>query len=249
MKSGIYQISNKINNHSYIGSAINLKTRFATHRNRLKNNNHHSIYLQRAYNKYGLENFEFKILEYCDKSILINREQWFLEELNPEYNICKIAGSCLGVKFSKESNKKKSLNHAFKGKYGKNHPSSKEIFQYSDKGKFIKKWENAVQIEKELKFDSGNIRKSIKNRWMFYGYFWSYEYFGDIYKDTPKKKDRTKTKKPISQYTLEGIWIRDWNSAKEATNYLRVKEGNLNSVLKNKTKTAYGFIWKYKKMD
>lgn len=96
-KSGIYQIINIENNHSYIGSAKNLSLRFWQHKNDLRKERHHSIYLQRAWNKYGEAAFEFKILEYCEIDHLIRREQYYLDELNPEYNICKIAGSCLGI--------------------------------------------------------------------------------------------------------------------------------------------------------
>lgn len=247
MKSGIYQIINKINNHSYIGSAVSIESRFRTHKSCLKNNKHHSLYLQRAWDKYGEYNFEFLILEYVqDIPLLLKREQYYLDELNPEYNICKIAGSCLGVKGTKESNLKKSLNHAFKGKFGKNNPTSKTIYQYSKEGTFIQEWENAVQIQEVKGFDAGNIRKSVKNRWMFYNNFWSYTYYGEFYKDVPKKNDRTKTKKAIIQYDLQGNLIKEWDSAKEATIFLGTKEGSLNKNLKGIAKTAYGFIWRYK---
>ena len=247
MKSGIYKITNIVNNHCYIGSAINIEGRWRTHKSFLNKGKHHSIYLQRAWNKYGENNFEFSILEKCEDSLLIEREQFYFEEINPEYNICKIAGSCLGIKFSDESNLKKSLSHAFKGKFGKSHPSSKTIYQYDEEGNFIRSWENAVQIQNELGFDSGNIRKSIKNRWMFYSSFWSYIDYGIFYKDVPIKNNRDKTKKPILQYSLDGELLKEWNSAKEATEYLGVREGNLSKNLKNKAKTAYGYIWKYKK--
>lgn len=249
MKSGIYQIVNRVNGHSYIGSAIDISGRFRTHKSSLKRNKHHSIYLQRAWNKYGEDNFEFNTLENCEKEHLIKREQYYLNELNPEYNICKIAGNSMGVKHSKESNLKKSLNHAFKGKYGKEHPSSIPLYQYDEEGKFIREWENAVEVEKEKGFDSGNIRKSVKNRWLFYNSFWSYEYYGEVYEDVPKKNDRRKTKKPILQYSLEGFLIKEWDSAKDATIFLGVREGNLSDNLKGKVKTAYGYIWKYKIKD
>jgi len=39
-------------------------------------------------------------LEYCVKDSLINKEQYYMDILNPEYNICKTAGSTLGFKHS-----------------------------------------------------------------------------------------------------------------------------------------------------
>lgn len=106
-KSGIYQIINKINGKSYIGSSINLTWRKTKHFTELRNQKHHSIILQKAFNKYGESNFEFKILANCLSEYLIKLEQWFIDNINPEYNVCKIAGSCLGVKRSKESIEKR----------------------------------------------------------------------------------------------------------------------------------------------
>lgn len=109
MKSGIYQIINLINGKIYIGSAINLINRKSIHFIKLKRNIHENKYLQNSWNKYGKEYFEFNILENCEKENLIKREQYYLDILNPEYNISPIAGSQLGFKFSEESKRKMSI--------------------------------------------------------------------------------------------------------------------------------------------
>jgi group I intron endonuclease len=51
---------------------------------------------------HGFDNFTLEILEYCNPSDLINREQHYIDLLKPEYNILKIAGSRLGAKHSDE---------------------------------------------------------------------------------------------------------------------------------------------------
>jgi group I intron endonuclease len=53
--------------------------------------------------KYGYNNFSLDILEYCESSVLIKREQYYLDTLKPKYNILKIAGSSLGYKHSPET--------------------------------------------------------------------------------------------------------------------------------------------------
>nr|ATI20269.1 GIY-YIG endonuclease [Juglanconis sp.] len=53
--------------------------------------------------KYGHNNFTLEILEYCSKDMLIEREQYYLDLLNPEYNILKHAYSLLGYKHSEEN--------------------------------------------------------------------------------------------------------------------------------------------------
>lgn len=102
-KIGIYQIVNRVNQKRYIGSSIRLQGRKKRHFSELNCNIHHSQALQRAYNKYGKENFDFLILEYCEAVKLLEREQYYIDTLNPEYNICKTVGNCLGVKHSEET--------------------------------------------------------------------------------------------------------------------------------------------------
>jgi len=102
-KSGIYQIRNLINNKVYIGSAVNFSARRSRHFKELKGNTHHSILLQNSFNKHGIDNFVFEILEIVeDKFKLIEREQFYFNTLKPQFNICQIAGSCLGIKRSRE---------------------------------------------------------------------------------------------------------------------------------------------------
>jgi group I intron endonuclease len=58
--------------------------------------------------KYGYSSFKVYILEYCEKENLIQREQYYFDRLNPNYNICKTAGSTLGRKHSEETKEKLS---------------------------------------------------------------------------------------------------------------------------------------------
>ena len=61
----IYKIINKVNGKMYIGQTINVSKRIKDHFKELENGTHHSVKLQRAYNKYGKDNFyyEYKIVE------------------------------------------------------------------------------------------------------------------------------------------------------------------------------------------
>lgn len=56
--------------------------------------------------KYGYSNFNLDILEYCEPSILIQREQYYIDLLKPEYNILKVAGNRLGSKHSEATKAK-----------------------------------------------------------------------------------------------------------------------------------------------
>lgn len=82
MKSGIYKITNTINGKVYIGQSININKRFKTHLSDLKYNRHHNIYLQKSFNKYGPEAFEFKVIKFCPIEKLDDLEKKYIFEYN-----------------------------------------------------------------------------------------------------------------------------------------------------------------------
>lgn len=96
--SGIYEIVNTVNGKRYVGSTVGFKRRWQDHRSYLKRGRHHCHALQRAWLKYGEAAFNFRIIEHCDPGELLTREQALLDNLEPEYNVCRLAGSSLGVK-------------------------------------------------------------------------------------------------------------------------------------------------------
>ena len=115
-KPGIYMITNKKTKDFYIGQSKNLYNRFLNYFN--------PAYLKRSFNsiigraiiKYGYSNFSLTILEYCDKENLTAREQYYLDTLNPVYNILKIAGA-YAVDFSHTEETKYQIRKSLKGVY------------------------------------------------------------------------------------------------------------------------------------
>ena len=100
----IYKIRNKVNGKIYIGSTQNKTRRLVQHKSNLRNNRHDNPYLQNAWNKYSTDNFEFTIVEKVeDIEDLIDREQFYIDKLEPEYNIKPEAGRS---KVSKETKQK-----------------------------------------------------------------------------------------------------------------------------------------------
>lgn len=105
----IYIIKCRPSGKAYIGSASLIIQRFSRHRQDLRNRRHGNSHLQNAWNKYGEEAFEFIELEcVLRKEHLVAREQAWIDELNPQFNIARIAGSALGVKHSVHSRSKRS---------------------------------------------------------------------------------------------------------------------------------------------
>ncbi len=87
-ESGIYIIRNTVNAKSYIGSSMNIKRRWSAHKNSANKGLHHSRYFQKAWDKYGSENFTFTILERAEpiKDDLEYTEQNYIWLFKPEYN-------------------------------------------------------------------------------------------------------------------------------------------------------------------
>lgn len=103
-KQGIYKIETS-DNRCYVGSAgRNFRHRWTGHLHSLRNNKHHSQYLQNIFNKYGEDFLQFSILEVVtkDKEQLISREQYWIDLLQPCLNICPNAGNNLGYKHTEE---------------------------------------------------------------------------------------------------------------------------------------------------
>ena len=104
--TGVYQIRNLLNGKLYVGSAAqNFWKRWSSHRGRLNKGNHHSIKLQRAWNKHGEARFVFEVLLVCDSSECLSHEQTYLNKLGSAlngYNVCPVAGSLRGTKRSDE---------------------------------------------------------------------------------------------------------------------------------------------------
>jgi len=125
-KSGIYMWTNLFTSQSYVGSAEDIKRRLNSYYSISYLKRESSMYICRALLKHGYSSFGLSILEYCSVENLIQREQYYIDTLEPEYNICKTAGSTLGKTHSEEakgriSSTKKGTNqgknNSFFGKF------------------------------------------------------------------------------------------------------------------------------------
>lgn len=137
--SGIYCIINIKNSKKYIGSSKNIRQRLWSHRAELRHGKHENPYLQASWNKYGEDNFDFYILENCQEQLLLQREQWYINTIKPEYNINLDTQRppCDKSSRQKQSNTRKRLYAE-----GKLKPSFKHLitYVYDLEGNFLKEY-------------------------------------------------------------------------------------------------------------
>lgn len=119
MNTGIYKIVNGEDGKIYVGSARDLKKRKRDHFWHLRKGDHCNCHLQNACNFYGIEAFDFIIIELCSTEDLIEREQYYINLLIPHdpnigYNFCRTAGSVLGRAMSEQT--KRKISDANKGR-------------------------------------------------------------------------------------------------------------------------------------
>lgn len=115
---GIYKITNKINSKCYIGQSNDINRRW---RQELSPNAKLNPHLARAFEKYGTDNFEFEIIEECQRELLNEREQFWINLYNSSdknfgYNKTLGGDGNLGRHFIMSEEQKEKIRKANTGR-------------------------------------------------------------------------------------------------------------------------------------
>ena len=137
---GIYKIqSKKKPERIYVGSSVDINKRWSAHKRDLIRQKHVNRKLQNHANKYGLGDLDFVIIVCCGKEEVIAYEQFYIDALDPFFNLCPTADSPRGVSHESRRGKptwqkgkhfteehKRKLSEAMRGdknhRYGKPSP-------------------------------------------------------------------------------------------------------------------------------
>lgn len=262
-KSGVYKITNLINNKIYLGSSSDLRSRKKSHLFLLRNNNHPNKHLQNSYNRYGDNNFKWEIIEYVEfnenkeilKKNLLEREQHWIDELKVcdkkyGYNIRTLAESNIGFKHSKETiykfrNRKPTEETRTKlgnSRRGRKHTEeSKQKISKSNKGKkrsdetIIKMKESWVgrTISKETRI---KMKNSLKDR------IFSEEHRRKLKENHAKLSgiNNSKSRKVINLSTN-----KIFDSVSEASKFYKIFSSGISRACNGIQKTSAGFRWSY----
>lgn len=104
--SGVYTLICMETNRVYIGSSVKLGARFLDYMQPKYLGSRPNSPLIKAIIKYGYINFCFAVLETCKPWEVLEREQYWLDLIRPEYNLSPTAGSTLGISLSEEAKAK-----------------------------------------------------------------------------------------------------------------------------------------------
>lgn len=147
--------------------------------------------------------------------------------------------------FKKTEKQCKALSNRIKKEYIENKrrpPTEKLLHQYNkENGKYIKTFINAVIACKEVNGNySSSISYAARDKFSSaYGFMWSYRKMDVIDKFAGNGV-------PIIQYDKKNNFIKEYKSATEAARTLNLKNAPISNCLNGRSKTSYGFIWKYK---
>lgn len=179
--SGIYKITCIKNNVVYIGQSKDIADRWSDHKKELRGQYHKNNHLQRAWNKYGEDCFEFKILEECDLECLDKKEIFWIEELDTFKNgFNQSGGGNFGRVVSDETKIKLSESH--KGKKLKEETiakivekTKKKVFSFIiETGEITNHFDSCIDASSYHKVDDANITKCCNgNQISCMGYGWA----------------------------------------------------------------------------
>ena len=231
---GIYKI--KINDKEYIGSSCNIGNRLKHHLWSLANLKHHNRTMQNLYNKYGKDKIYFTVVEKCSDDILIEREAYYINTINPYINHILDPQTLV-----RDDVYKQRISVAKKKAYanGLKPHNLKAVHKYSlDKGDYLESFESLTAAAKSINAKSINGIKAVcKGKTTSAGGFiWSFTYnINMLYRMKEYKLE------PVLQFTTDNVFIKKWESITQANKELGIS--NINRAI-SKDLTAGSYRWK-----
>ena len=254
----IYKITNTVTKKCYIGETEqhNYNRRWCKHINSLKHKEGCPL-LKASMKKYGVDKFKFEILIICFDKDLVKYEREYIKKYNSQvpngYNILsggQLGNGMTGYKHTEATIKKiKESGRVFREAnpdhyetYREKHKQSMDKLDISTLVKQSEKFKKALAENRVGSHRNGighsddskqKIRDSLK------------EYYKNN-QHNPHIVNTLTTNKAIIQYDKDNNIIKEYISISEAGRTSGVKKGNIQQMLSGNTKSAGGFIWKYK---
>jgi len=256
----IYRILNKITQKCYIGESkcLNINRRWNQHKKTIENNKGYCPALRDAVIKYGIENFIFNVIIVCFDDYRFKYEKEFIIKYNSVfpngYNLTnggEGGGGFQGKKHSEEV--KNKIKNSLKQKYIDNPELKKQL---SERNKIVMKNPEVKERMKLGMLNSDKYQKAIRApRPSRQAPRPSRQAPRPPTTNDVKRKISEGLKKyhnenkikpiKIKQYDINHNLLNEYTSISEASKESSVTRKAISLYLREKTKTAGGFIWKY----
>ena len=221
---GIYKIENLINSKVYIGQSTDIKERWANHKRVIFENNKRSEIKKRyplylAFEKYGIENFSFEILEECSLEELDTKEQFYIKKYNSYIDFPNSNGYnlTLGGDGTRKVTEEQILNILKLWDEGKTTGEIMDILQVEKHAiiKYLKLFSSTYSVE-ESDF-RGRINAGISHR------------------------------KKVDCYDLWGNYLKTYSSITEASEILDLNKQKIINCCKGKSPRVKKYRFTYEK--
>ena len=230
-KIGVYKIYFETDkkNKVYIGISNNLTRRKTDHLNNLFENCHKNKFLQNAYKKYGVENFKFEILEFCELECLVSKEEEYIKKYNSFNNKFGYNLTSGGEHKKLSESTKKKLSILKSGR------------KLSDKTKIKLTIHNLLKNRPELKVELLDGKIFVDGKEYVKAKKGKFKTFEDDIKDIERKKEITKKRSEL--FKKLGT-----NRIKSKEEIQKIRLANIGKKASDETKIKIGSYHKGKKI-
>ena len=248
MTCGIYCIENIVNGKRYIGQSVDIEKRWVEHKKLLKQGKHTNQHLQNSWNKYGMDVFEFIIIEVCESNVLNEKEIYWIDYYNTfrdGYNLTIGGdGGNTIAKYSDEEYEeyraKKRKIHKETALKGEDAPHSKltkaNVLEIIEK---LLNGEYNADIAKEYHVNPSTIYDiRVHNTWNSLTHGIEFPHVSKVYQ-------HNLIGKPVSQFTKDGEYIATYESMHEAERQTGCSFKNISAVCNGTKHTCLGYVWKF----
>lgn len=213
--TGIYKITNRINGKAYIGQSYNIFERWYQHKHTTSKQSNSLLY--KAFEKYGVENFDFSILEELDyiPELLNEREKYWIGFYHTFVDDTEGGGYNLTL-----------------GGEGMPTIEHQKVVEYWNEGKSL------GEISAIMGHEPSTLRHHVTQCSNYSeeesrrrGNLWMWERRGE----------------EVEQYTLKGEYITTFYNLMEAERQTGISQSNIWSAVSQKSFQAGGYQWKYTK--
>lgn len=228
-KPGIYCITCVDTGKRYIGQSVNIYNRWQQHKYELNSNKHYNDYLQNAWNKYGADQFNISVLEYCSIEDLNENERYYInlyDTINRSKGYNLKSGGQDTFQYSNDT--KQKLSDAIKKSYLD--PDRRKIQQINA----LKQWANP-EIKKKISGANNGM-------------------FGKHHSEEAKQKisEARKGASSSRRNTTPVFCVELGRTFKDATiahQELSLDSGGILKVCRGERKTCGGYHWKFTTLE